>query len=129
MKFTQFLTEAKKEGANLHLEHLEDEILNRGVQGGRDAINFLQALRDMLAGHSSSKVNTTTKWDGSPAIFCGINPDNGKFFVGTKGVFNATPKLNYTDEDIDTTLEVFKKLRTKLDNKEYPQEMPKLNFA
>jgi hypothetical protein len=83
-------------------EHLEDEILNRGVQGGRDAINFLQALRDMLAGHSSSKINVTTKWDGSPAIFCGVNPDNGKFFVGTKGVFNANAKLNYTDADIDT---------------------------
>ena len=56
----------------------------------------------MLAGHSSSKVNVTTKWDGAPAVFCGINPDNGKFFVGTKGVFNANPKLNYTDADIDT---------------------------
>jgi len=101
MNFTQFLTEAKKEGANLHLEHIEDEILNRGVAGARDAINFLQALRDMLAGHSQTKVNVTTKWDGSPAIFCGINPDNGKFFVGTKGVFNANAKLNYTDADID----------------------------
>jgi predicted transcriptional regulator len=102
MNFTQYLTEAKKEGANLHLEHIEDEILNRGVNGARDAINFLQSLRDMLAGHSQSKVNVTTKWDGSPAIFCGINPDNGKFFVGTKGVFNANAKLNYTDDDIDT---------------------------
>ena len=102
MNFTQFLTEAKKEGANLHLEHIEDEILNRGVNGARDAINFLQALRDMLAGHAQSKVNVTTKWDGSPAIFCGVNPDNGKFFVGTKGVFNANAKLNYTDDDIDT---------------------------
>ena len=101
MKFTQFLTEAKKEGANLHLEHIEDEIINRGVNGARDAINFLQSLRDMLAGNSSSKVNITTKWDGAPAIFCGINPDNSKFFVGTKGVFNANAKLNYTDEDID----------------------------
>ncbi len=82
-------------------EHLEDEILNRGVNGARDTINFLQSLRDMLAGHSTSKVNLTTKWDGAPAVFCGINPDNGKFFVGTKGVFNANPKLNYTDQDID----------------------------
>ena len=102
MNFTQFLTEAKKEGANLHLEHIEDEILNRGVAGARDAINFLQALRDMLAGHSQTKVNVTTKWDGSPAIFCGVNPDNNKFFVGTKGVFNANAKLNYTDDDIDS---------------------------
>ena len=101
MKFTQYLTEAKKEGANLHLEHIEDQVLNFGVQGARDAINFLQSLRDMLAGNSSSKVNITTKWDGAPAIFCGINPDNSKFFVGTKGVFNANAKLNYTDEDID----------------------------
>jgi len=101
MKFAQFLIEAKKEGANLHLEHLEDEVLNRGVAGTRDAINFLRSLRDMLAGHSESKINVTTKWDGSPAVFCGINPDNGKFFVGTKGVFNANAKLNYTDADID----------------------------
>jgi hypothetical protein len=95
------LTESKKEGANLHLEHIEDEVLNRGTNGARDAINFLQSLRDMLAGHAESRVNLTTKWDGAPAVFCGINPDNGKFFVGTKGVFNANPKLNYTEEDID----------------------------
>jgi len=101
MNFTQFLTESKKEGANLHLEHLEDSVLNFGVSGARDAINFLQSLRNMLAGHSTSKVSVTTKWDGAPAVFCGTNPDNGKFFVGTKGVFNANPKLNYTDDDID----------------------------
>ena len=100
MKFTQFLTEAK-EGKNVHLEHIEDEMLNRGVNGARDAINFLRSLRDMLAGHSSSHVNITTKWDGAPAIFAGINPENGKFFVGTKGVFNKNAKLNYTEEDID----------------------------
>jgi len=101
MNFTQFLTESKNTNANLHLEHLEDNVLNFGVKGARDAINFLQSLRDMLAGHSESKVNVTTKWDGAPAVFCGTNPDNGKFFVGTKGVFNANPKLNYTDDDID----------------------------
>lgn len=100
MKFTEYLRESK-EGANLHLEHLEDNVLNNGVNGARQAINFLQSLRDMLAGHSESKVYTTTKWDGAPAVICGINPDNGKFFVGTKSVFNATPKLNYTDDDID----------------------------
>jgi len=100
MKFTQFLTEAK-EGKNVHLEHIEDEMFNRGVNGARDAINFLRSLRDMLAGNSPSQVNITTKWDGAPAIFAGINPENGKFFVGTKGVFNKNAKLNYTDDDID----------------------------
>ena len=83
-------------------EHLEDEVLNRGVSGARDAINFLQSLRDMLAGHSQSKhLNLTTKWDGAPAIFAGINPENGKFFVGTKGIFAKNAKLNYTQQDID----------------------------
>jgi hypothetical protein len=100
MKFTEYLEESK-ENKNVHLEHIEDEVLNRGVNGTRDAIDFLRSLRDMLAGHAESKVNITTKWDGAPAVFCGINPDNGKFFVGTKGVFNANPKLNYSDEDID----------------------------
>ena len=101
MNFSQYLTESKKSTANLHLEHIEDDVLNFGVSGTRDAIAFLQALRDMLAGHSSSRVNVTTKWDGAPAVFCGINPDNGKFFVGSKSIFNKDAKLNYTPQDID----------------------------
>ena len=100
IKFSDYLTESK-EGKNLHLEHLEDEVLNGGVAGTRGAINFLQSLRDMLAGHSKSSLNITTKWDGAPAVFAGINPKNGKFFVGTKGVFAKNAKLNYTDKDID----------------------------
>jgi hypothetical protein len=100
MNFTEFLNEAK-EGKNLHLEHLEDNIFNRGVAGARESIAFLQSLRDMLAGRSQSKLNVTTKWDGAPAVFAGINPDNGKFFVGTKGVFAKSAKLNYTNDDID----------------------------
>jgi hypothetical protein len=84
------------------IEHLEDEVLNGGVSGTRGAINFLQSLRDMLAGNSPTRrVNLSSKWDGSPSIFAGINPDNGKFFVGTKGVFANNPKLNYTSDDID----------------------------
>ena len=55
----------------------------------------------MLAGNSQTKINVTTKWDGAPAIFAGTNPENGKFFVGTKSVFNKAAKLNYTEEDID----------------------------
>jgi len=100
MKFKEFITE-EKEGKNLHLEHLEDNILNRGVSGARESIEFLRSLRNMLAGHSGSKLNVTTKWDGAPAIFVGVNPENGKFFVGTKSVFAKNAKLNYTDKDID----------------------------
>ena len=101
LTFKQYLIEAVKEGKNLHLEHLEDEVLNHGVDGTRAAINFLQSLRDMLAGNAKKSVNVSVKWDGAPAIFAGINPENKKFFVGTKGVFNVNPKVNYTDADID----------------------------
>lgn len=80
---------------------MEDNVLNAGVSGAREAIEFLRSLRNMLAGHTGSKINVTTKWDGAPAIFAGINPENGKFFVGTKSVFAKNAKLNYTDEDID----------------------------
>ena len=97
LSFDGFLTEAK----NLHLEHLEDEILNNGVVGTRGAINFLQSLRDMLAGNAKSSVNVTVKWDGAPAVFAGINPENDPFFVGTKGVFNKNAKIKYTIDDID----------------------------
>ena len=94
--FKQYLTEEK----NTHLEHLEDDIINYGAVGGRNAVNFLKSIRDMLVGNSSGKVNVSVKWDGAPAIFCGTNPENGKFFVGTKSVFNVTPKINYTNSDI-----------------------------
>ena len=100
MNFTEYLIEGK-EGKNLHLEHIEDQVLNRGVAGAREAINFLQSLRNMLAGHADTKMNITTKWDGAPAVFAGTNPENGKFFVGTKGIFAKNAKLNYTDDDID----------------------------
>ena len=91
-----FLTEDK----NTHLEHLEDDILNNGMAGGQNAINFLSSLSDMLQGSTKRPMNVTVKWDGAPAIFAGTNPENGKFFVGSKSIFNKTPKINYTDADI-----------------------------
>ena len=94
--FKGFITTEK----NTHLEHLEDDIINRGSAGGENAVNFLKSVRNMLAGSSSGRVNMSVKWDGAPAIICGTNPENGKFFVGTKSVFNKTPKINYTPGDI-----------------------------
>ena len=94
--FLNFLTEDK----NTHLEHLEDDILNDGVRGGRNAIAFLYSLASMLEGSAKRRMNVTVKWDGKPAIWAGINPENGKFFVGTKSIFNKEPKINYTNADI-----------------------------
>jgi hypothetical protein len=100
MKFSSFLTEQK----NAHMEHLEDMIFNDGVEGARLAITSLQSLRDMLAGRAKERVNMTVKWDGAPAIFAGVDPSDGKFFVAKKGVFNANPQLFKSEKDIDASL-------------------------
>ena len=95
-RFISYLEESK----NTHMEHIEDMIFNDGVEGARLAITSLQRLRNMLAGSSSKEFDITVKWDGAPAIFAGTDPADGKFFVGTKGVFNKNPKLNKTTADI-----------------------------
>ena len=87
---------------NTHLEHLEDNILNDGSRGGMEAVAFLRSLGDMLD-QGAADARVTVKWDGAPAVICGINPDNGRFFVGTKSVFNKVgPKIMYSENDVDS---------------------------
>jgi len=109
LKFKEYLTEDK----NTHMEHAEDDVLNKGVAGARDSINALRAVRDMLAGHSEKKVDVTVKWDGAPAIFAGQDPTDGKFFVAKKGVFNKNPKVykTFADIDADTSGDLADKLK------------------
>jgi len=98
MRIKQFLTE----DVNTHLYHIEEEIIRNGLVGAKSAVRYLMGLVDMLGGNADADVRATVKWDGAPAIVCGKDPLNGKFFVGTKSVFNArTPKINYTFDDID----------------------------
>jgi len=85
---------------NTHLEHLEDDILNQGSAGGRNAIKFLNELGVMLT-EPRSTMRVTTKWDGAPAVICGFHPTNGGFFVGTKGVFAQVPKICQSFADVD----------------------------
>ena len=86
---------------NTHLEHLEDNILNGGSQGGKEAVAFLRSLGDMLD-QGGADTRVTVKWDGAPAVICGTNPENGRFFVGTKSVFNKVgPKIIYSEDEVD----------------------------
>ena len=109
-KFSSFITEQK----NTHMTHIEDKVLYGGVKGTREAINALRELRDMLAGKTDAKLSV--KWDGAPAIFCGEDPSDGKFFVAKKGIFNANPKVYKTDAEIDadTSGDLAKKLKEAL---------------
>ncbi len=98
--FKRFLAEKVSKGKNTHLIHIEDDIFEDGMSGGLASLNFLASIVQMLSGSAAGKVSVTTKWDGAPAVFAGTNPENGKFFVATKGLFNVTPKLNHTPQDI-----------------------------
>jgi hypothetical protein len=120
LSFNTFLIEEK----NTHMEHIEDNILNAGVEGARQSINFLRSLRDMLAGKSKAVANVTIKWDGAPAVFAGVDPSDGKFFVAKKGIFNKDPKVYKTDADIDadTQGDLNAKLKLAL------EELPKLGI-
>jgi hypothetical protein len=105
---------------NLHLEHLEDNIINFGIDGGRQSITFLQELRNMLKGNSSGRVNMTVKWDGAPAIFCGPHPETDKFFVAKKSLFNKEPKFYTSEQEIKDAPELSGELESKfLDSFKY----------
>jgi hypothetical protein len=86
---------------NTHLEHLEDSILLDGKQGASDAFKFLDLLAKTFTGQGNNNFKITTKWDGAPAIFCGMYPGTDKFFVGTKSVFNKDAKINFIPENVD----------------------------
>jgi len=93
--FHQFISEEK----NTHMTHIEDKVLYGGVKGTREAILALRSLRDMLGGEKGGKVSV--KWDGAPAVFCGTDPSDGKFFVAKKGIFNKNPKVYKTPAEVD----------------------------
>lgn len=98
---TWLLCEAA-EGKNVHLEHVEDLVYNEGYVGAQKALNYMENLRKMFAQGEGEPVKVTVKWDGAPAIICGTDPVDGKFFVGTKSVFSKNePKLCKSAADIN----------------------------
>ena len=92
--------EILKEFKRTHLEHIEDIILTNGYEGGKTVVGYFTDIYNMLKGSATNSVQVSVKWDGAPAVVCGINPDNGRFFVGTKSVFAKAAKINYTKKDI-----------------------------
>jgi hypothetical protein len=96
MNFKNYLEEAK----NTHMTHIEDMVIDGGVEGTRAALNALRDLRDMLGGSDNSSKQVTVKWDGAPAVFAGIDPADGEFFVAKKGIFNKNPKVYKSHAEI-----------------------------
>lgn len=97
----QIILREQAENVLTHLTHLEELILTSKKQGLDTAIQFLKGLFETFKGNSDSKVYTTIKFDGAPSLICGSHPETKKFFVSTKSIANVSPKINYTDEDVD----------------------------
>ncbi len=95
MKFTKFLAEETSDDKLKHLEHVEDHVIHGGSEGFGHAFNTLNGVHEKLRG-TDNNTKVTMKYDGSPSVVFGTHPETGKFFVGSKSVFNKNPKLNYT---------------------------------
>ena len=93
--------ELKEEDKNTHLDHAEELVFIQGTEGIKRVVGTFTKLLNTLDGDGGGDA-ITTKWDGSPAVFAGTDPEDGKFFVGTKGVFAQKAKLNKSPEDIET---------------------------
>lgn len=101
MLINQIISETV-DGKNLHLEHLDDEIWNLGHQGAVDAINYIQGATDLLQGTTDQRYFATKKWDGSPALLMGTDPETGEFVMGDKGIFSKTKENRiYKPADVD----------------------------
>lgn len=91
----------QEEDKNTHLDHAEELVFIQGSEGIKRVVGTFTKLLNTLDGQGGGDA-ITTKWDGSPAVFAGTDPEDGKFFVGTKGVFAQKAKLNKTPDDIET---------------------------
>jgi hypothetical protein len=80
---------------NNRIPHVEDLMM---VEGGEGLTTSIRILTQLL--ERSEELCLSTKWDGSPAVVCGINPDNGRFFVSTKAAFNKTVRVYHTVNEI-----------------------------
>lgn len=108
MHFSEFLFGRLAEGVDAsgaakkvttHISHLEDLIIDRGTDGATRAIEFIKVFLNDHHQHDSFVV--TKKIDGAPAIVFGVDPTSKKFFVSTKSIFNKTPRVCFSERDID----------------------------
>ena len=124
--FKNFLAEEASEEKLKHLEHAEDHVINSGAQGFSHAFHNLKDVHDKMVG-KNNKTKITMKYDGSPSVVFGTNPENGRFFVASKSAFNKNPKINYTHEDIERNHGhapgLVQKLKAALDH--FPKVSPK----
>lgn len=129
MRFKTYLNEQQNSSLTekkiTHLDHLEDLVFLQGYSGAEKTIKFIKTIYNDIHAHNTLFVQQ--KVDGAPSVIAGTNPENGKFFVATKSLFNKTPKINYTNADIEANHGhapgLMKKLKLGLEY--FPRTIPK----
>lgn len=98
--FKDYVFTNLNEAVNKHSTHIEENFLVNGKKGLADTVEGLQYIIDTIG---TGKPDVSTKIDGAPAVFFGWSKDG--FFVSTKSIFNKTPKINYSNDDISNNHE------------------------
>ena len=104
MKFKSFnesyqtINEVKQKQLT-HLYHIEEQVFFAGFKGAKNTIKAFDQIISEVGAHKT--LMTFAKVDGAPSIVAGWDPESGKFFVGSKSLFNKEPKINYTHDDVD----------------------------
>ena len=103
----------EKANKNTHLNHLEDMVFLGHIEGTRDAVHFIQKLRDLLIGNTNRDLQTSVKWDGAPAIWMGPHPKTKRFFIAKKSLFNKQPLYYISEGQIKNAKELSTELKDK----------------
>ena len=103
----------EKATKNTHLNHLEDMVFLGHIDGTRDAVHFIQKLRDLLLGNNNRDLMTSVKWDGAPAIWMGPHPETKRFFIAKKSLFNKQPLYYISEGQIKNAKELSDELKSK----------------
>jgi hypothetical protein len=103
----------EKATKNTHLNHLEDMVFLGHIDGTRDAVHFIQKLRDLLIGNTNRDLQTSVKWDGAPAIWMGPHPVDKEFFIAKKSLFNKMPLYYQSERAIKRSPDLSTELKQK----------------
>lgn len=96
----KWLIAEAKNGKQFHLEHLEDLVFSEGFNGVKRAFNYVENMRRMFARGQGKIGKVKARWDGGITIVCGIDPADGKFFVGTEQVLTIAEAACKSKADI-----------------------------
>ena len=103
------------------IQHAEDLILFQGHQGALKAI-------DMLKDIAGGKQGVSIKWDGSPAVVFGFNPNN-EFIFTDKAGFNAKNYDGKSTNADDLESMIMNRVKDESKRKSYAQYSMKMKQA